>query len=186
MLVEVAGVQAEEVLQGLAAVAALVLDVVDGEHALGVIELGDAVALLQQVDGHQGGLPVVAVEHVGVPVQVAHALHHGPGEVGEPLPVVIVAVDVGALEVVLVVHEPVGDPVPLELKQAAVGGAPGQGHVEALQIGHLAAPLLPDALVEGEDHPHVVAVPGQGLGQGPGHVGQSAGLDEGRALRGGK
>ena len=53
---------------------------------------GDAVALLQQIDGHQGGLPVVAVEHVWMPVQPAHALHHSPGEVGEALAIVVVAV----------------------------------------------------------------------------------------------
>ena len=93
---------------------------------------GDPVALLQQIDGHQGGLPVVAVDHVRMPVQPAHALHHGPGEIGEALAVVIVAVNVGALEVVLVVHKPVGDAVLLQLKDAAVGGAPGQRDVEVL------------------------------------------------------
>ena len=79
------------------------------------------VALLQQIDGHQGGLPVVAVEHVWMPVQPAHALHHSPGEVGEALAIVVVAVNVGTLEVVFVVHKPVGDAVPLQLKDAAVG-----------------------------------------------------------------
>ena len=186
VLVEVPVVEPEHILQSLAAVSALVLDVVDGEHALGVAELGDAVALLQQIDGHQGGLPVVAVEHVWMPVQPAHALHHSPGEVGEALAIVVVAVNVGTLEVVFVVHKPVGDAVPLQLKDAAVGAAPGQGDVEALEVGHLTAPFLADAFVEGEDHPHVMAVSGQRLGQSAGHVGQSAGLDEGRTLRGGK
>ena len=121
-----------------------------------------------------------------MPVQPAHALHHSPGEVGEALAIVVVAVNVGTLEVVFVVHKPVGDAVPLQLKDDAVGAAPGQGDVEALEVGHLTAPFLADAFVEGEDHPHVMAVSGQRLGQSAGHVGQSAGLDEGRTLRGGK
>ena len=124
------------------------------------------------------------MDHVGVEAQVAGGLDDRPGEEGKALGVVIVAVDVVAFEVVLVVHEVVGDPVLFQLKQAAVGGAPGQVDVEALQVGHLVPPLLADALVEGEDDPHIVAHLGQGLGQGARHVGQTAGLDKGGHLRG--
>ena len=42
----------------------------------------------QEIDGDQGGLPIVAVDDIGGPVQLARGLHHGPGEVGEALTVV--------------------------------------------------------------------------------------------------
>ena len=184
VLVHVAGVEAQQVLDDLVAVAALVLDVVDGEDALGAPELPDALPLLQQVDGHQGGLPVVAVEDVGVPVQVGRGLDDGPGEEGEALAVVVVAIDLGPLEVVLVVHEEVGDVALPQLEDAAVGGAPGQTAVPVEHKAHLLPVLLGDALVEGEDDLHVMAHVGQLLGEGTGHVGQAAGLDEGGDLGG--
>ncbi len=186
VFVHVPGIEAEKVLEHLTAVTALVLDVMDGVDALGIVELGNAVALLQQVDGRKGGLPVVAVEYIRVPVQVSHALHHRTGEEGEPLAVVIVAIEAGALEIILVVHKPIGHALPLQLKNAAVGGTPAQGDAVALQILHLTAPVLPNALVEGENHAHVMPHSRQGLGQGPRHVGQTAGFDKGSTLRGGK
>ena len=180
-LVKVVAAQTDDVLQHLVAVAALVLDVVDGEDALGVIQLRDAVLVLQQVDGHQGGLPVVAVDDIRPPVQLSGGLDHSPGEVGEPLAVVKVAVHLPALEVVLVVHKPVGDPIPLQLENAAVHLPPGQGDVEVLQEGHLTAPLPADAFIQGEDHLHLVAGLGQCLGQRTSHIGQTAVLMKGTA-----
>ena len=186
MLVEVAGVETEQILQQLLAVAALVLDVVDGKDRLGPIELGHTGALLQQIDGSQGGLPVIGVDHIGVPVQVGGGLHHGTGEEGETLGVVIVAVETGALEVVLVIHEIIGHAVPLELKDAAIGRAPGQDHVEIEEIGHLVAPLLADSLVEGEDDAHIMAGRGQRLGKTARHIGQAACFNKRGDLRGSK
>lgn len=58
-LVEIALVQTDDILKDLVAVAALVLDVVNGKDALGPSQLRDAVFLLQQIDGDEGGLPVV-------------------------------------------------------------------------------------------------------------------------------
>ena len=142
------------------------------------------VALIQQVDGHQSGLPVVAVNDVGEEAQMAGGLDDRPGEEGEALGVVIVAVEAAAFEVILVVHEIVGHAVPLKLKETAVGVAPGQMDMEILKIGHLAAPVVPDALIKGEDDPYVMAKLRHGLGQGTGHIGQTAGLDEGGYLRG--
>ena len=158
----------------------------DGENGVGTRQLGHPVALLQQIDGDQGGLPVVAVDDVRGPVHLSGGGQNGPGEEGEALAVVEVAVDLGALEVVLVVHEPVGDALPHQLEQAAVGLPPGQGDIEMLEEGHLVPPELADALVEGEDDGDLVALLGQGLGQGAGHVGQTAGFDEGSDLGGGE
>ena len=186
MLVEISRVETKEVFQQFLAIAALILDVMDGKDRLGAVELRRAGALLQQVDGGQGGLPVVDVEHVGVPVQMGGRLHHGAGEEGEALGIVIVSIEPGALEVVLVVHKVIGDAVPLELEDTAVGGAPGQDYMEVEEVGHLVPPLLPDPLVEGEDDADVVACRSQCLRQTARHVGQTAGLDEGGDLRGSK
>ena len=118
-------VQAEQVAQGTLAVAALVLDVMDGQGSLdgAVLLLPDAVIL--QVDGHQGGLPVVAVDHIRPEGQVGQHPHHSPGEEAETLAVIRVAVQVGAVEILLIVHKVPGDAVPLQGEQAAVAVAPG-------------------------------------------------------------
>ena len=101
------------------------------------------------------------------------------GEEGKPFGIVIVAVNAASLEIVFVVHEVVGDPVPFQFKDAAVGSPPGQMDAEILQIGHLCPPVSSDALVEREHDPHVMAQPGQSLRERAGHVGQPAGLDKG-------
>ena len=147
-LVEIAAVQANDVLQYLVAVAALILDVVDGEHRLGVGQLGDVVPLLQHVDRDQGGLPVVAVDDVRGPAEVARRLDDGPGEVGKALTVIKVAVQLPAFEVILIVHEPVGDAVLLQGEDTAVHVPPRQSDVVILLELHLAAPLFSDPLIQ--------------------------------------
>ena len=107
-------VQAEQIAQGLHTVAALVLDVVDGQGGLDGAEAVLPHAVILQIDGHQGGLPVVAVDDLRPEFQVAQHPHDGPGEEAEALAVVHVAVQVRAVEVLLVVQEVPGDAVPLQ------------------------------------------------------------------------
>ena len=179
VLIEISLVEPEEILEGLTAVAPLILNVVYGKDALGVAELGNPVALLQQVDGYQRGLPVIAVNHVGMPVQISGSFNDSTGEIGKTLSIVIVAVNTGALEVILVVHKVVGDPVLLQFKKAAVWSAPGQLNVITLEKGHLTAPVVSDPLIQRENDPHIMPGLGQSLRQAPGYIGQSAGLDKG-------
>ena len=57
-------------------------------------------------------------------------------------------------------------------------------HVK-LDPGRLDRQPLAEGLGVGGDHErHVAALPGECLGQGPGHVGQTAGLGEGNGLAG--
>ena len=56
--------------------------------------------------------------------------------------------------------------------------------VEVFEKGHLFPPLLADALVQGKDDLDLMALPGQSLGQGAGHVGQSPGLAKGHRFAG--
>ena len=177
-------VQAEQVAQGVLAEAALVLDIVDAEGGLDAAELLFPDAVVLQINGHQGGLPIVAVDDVGPEGQVGQHPHHSPGEKSEALTVVIVAVQVRAVEVLLVVHEVPGDAVPFQGKQSAVAAAPGQVHIVVAQEVQLVAELFLHLLVHGQDHGHLGALGGQGGRQGAGHVGQSAGFAEGHSLTG--
>ena len=126
------------------------------------------------------------MDQIGSPVHLGGSFNNGAGEISETLAVIKVAVNLSTLEVVLIVHEPVGDTVPLQLEDAAVNLTPGQGDVEVLDEGHLLAPFLADALVEGEDYLDLVAFLGQSLGQRTGHIGQTAGFNKGSDLGRGK
>ena len=141
-------------------------------------KLRDAVLLFQQVDGNQGGLPVVAVDDIRGPVQVAGRLDDGTGEVRKALTIIEVAVDLPALEVILVVYKPVGHAVPLQLEDAAVHLPPGQRDIEILKKRHLFPPFRADPLIEGQDDLDLMPGGGERLGQGTGHIGQTAGFDE--------
>ena len=158
----------------------------NGKDALGPSQLRDAVFLLQQIDGDEGGLPVVAVDDIWGPVQLSRSFDDSPGEEGEPLAVVEMSIELPTLEVVFVVYKPVGDPLPLQMEDATVDLPPGQGDIEVFEKGHLFPPLLADALVQRKDDLDLVALPSQSLGQGAGHIGQSAGLNKGSNLGGGK
>ena len=183
-VVRPAVVQAEQVPQGLPAIAALVLDVMDGQHRPDAAEPLLPHAVVLQVDGHQGGLPVVAVEHVRPEPEAGQHPHHGPGEEAEPLPVVHIAVQLRAVEVLLVVQEIPGDAVLLQGEQPAVAVAPGQVHIVIALEGQLAAEPLPHLLVQGQHHRHLRALGRKGLRQGTRHIRKAPGLAERHRLAG--
>ena len=183
-VVRPAVVQAEQVPQCLLAVAALVLDVVDGQHGPDAAEPVLPHAVVLQIDGHQGGLPVVAVDDLRPELEVGQHPHHRPGEEAEPLPVVHVAVQLRPVEVLLVVQEVPGDAVLLQGEQAAVAVPPGQVHVViALEIQPVAELLL-HLLVQGQHHRHLRALGRQGRGQGARHIRQAPGLTKRDRLTG--
>ena len=177
-----AAIQPEELVHRVAAEAALIFDVVDGEHGADAPHLRPAGGHVLEVDGHKGRLPVVAVEHVGHPVQAGHQVDDRLGEEGEALAVVKLAVQPGTGEVVLVVHEVPGHATALQREQAAVLMPPAQVHVDIAAERHLLPPLLADLAVQGQDHRHLVAAFGQRRGQAACHVRQAAGLAEGERL----
>ena len=126
------------------------------------------------------------MDDIGSPVDLAGSLDDGAGEEGVALAVIEVTVELEALEVVLVIHEVEGHALALQTEQATVGLAPAQSDVEVLDELHLAAPLLANALVQGQHDDDVMTLLGQSLGQGAGHVGQTIGLDKRSDLRGSK
>ena len=177
-------IQTEQVAQGLHAVATLVLDVVDAQSGLDGAETVLPHAVVLQIDGHQGGLPVVAVDDLRPELQVAQHPHNGPGEKAEALAIIHVAIQIGPVEILLVVQEVPGDTVPLQGKQAAVAVPPGQVHKVIALEAQLIAELLFHLLVQGQDHRHLGALGGQSRRERACHVRQSAGFTEGNSLAG--
>ena len=60
---------------------------------------------IAQINWDQRRLPVVAADNVRLEVKQRHDFHYSAGEKAEALAVIHVAVQVGAVEVLLVVHE---------------------------------------------------------------------------------
>ena len=170
------------ILQDIQAVLALVGDVVDGEHRLDAVELVQVAVVQVQVDGRQRGLPVVAVDDVGLEIGIEQHFEDGAGEEGEALAVIVEAVQAAALEVVFVVDEIEGNALVLGLEQAAVLAAPAHRHAE---VGHIGQGVFVfQVAVQRHDHTAVHTVLDQRFGQRPGHIGQTAGLCKRSSLAG--
>ena len=135
------------------------------------------------------GLPVVALDNVRDVVHGIHGVQTGPGEEGEPLPVVQVAVDGAgtAAEVVLVVDKVHLHAVIAANKPQDSGVLPPPAQVD-IALGHFfhrVGGVILDFAVVGQEQGDLVALqPGQGGRQSLHHIAQSAGLGVGRALRG--
>ena len=183
-VVRPAVVQAEQVAQGVLAVAALVLDVVDGQRGADAAEAVLPHAVVLEVDGHQRRLPVVAVDHLRPEAQVGQHAHHGPGEEAEALSVIHVAVEVGTVEILLVVQEVPGHAVLLHGEKAAVVVPPGKVHIVIAKIGQLIAEALFHPLVQRQDHRHLGTFGCQSRRQGAGHVCKTAGFTKRNSLAG--
>ena len=133
--------------------------------------------------GDHGGVPVVAVHHLGLEVQQRQGIQHGPAEVGVLLPFRVAApVDLVA-EILLIVHQVDDHAVQYQLFNAHIGLAPAQIAVEMEHMLGLPGILVFDDPVIGDDDPGVDAQPGQGFGQGAHHIGKTACLCQRGALR---
>ena len=117
-------VDTEHILQDLAAVAALILDVVDREHGLDVFIERTGCEHQVVVYRNEGSLPVVAVDDIRLPVQIGQNLKHSLGVVREALCIVVLAVDLAAGEVILVIDKIISNAVCLVAEDAAVLVAP--------------------------------------------------------------
>ena len=166
-----APVQAEQVLHGLGAV-------VDGEPHRQV------VSGVPQVYRHQGRLPVVAVDHVGILRQVGQQGHRRLGEEGEALPVVHIAVQAPAAEIPLVVRKIPGDAPVFQGEQAAVFMPPAQVHIDIAAEVHLLPPALGDLAIQRQQHGGMVALRRHRRGQTAQHVRKAPGFAERGRLAG--
>jgi len=179
------GGQAQHVVVELQVGLALILDIVDGEHRFDAAEVGAELGLHEK--RHQRGLPVVAVDDIGLEADILHGGEDGLAEIGVALPVVGEAVDAAAAEVVLVVDE-IDLQLALlclEVDDADVLPPPGERHVEVAQKFHVPRGIVLDGGVVRQKQAHLVAGDGgQRLGQRLHHVAEAAGLDERRGLGG--
>ena len=161
----------------------------DGEQRADGLVLLHVHIVGTEEHGDHGGLPVVGVDHIGIPVQVLEGLQNSLGVKGKTLAVVIVAVAAVPVEVVLVVDEVILELLALAHRpeQAGVHVAPGQGDGEVGDILNLKLRVVLDCLVIGqEDIDLGIGGLRQGLGQGGGNVAQAAGFDKRRGLAGSK
>ena len=139
-----------------------------------------------QVHRHQTGLPVVAVDDVGRPVQKVQRGQGGLAEIavfGNVLDQI--GVGIAPAEKLVVVDEVVDHAVHLHLHDAHIE-APSvcaEIHHEVALIDHPLLILLGDALVARQDDLHVAVEPGQRPGQGVHDVAEAARLHKGIALR---
>ena len=179
-----ATIQTEELVHAVAAVAALILNVVNGEHRADMAYLPPAGGRVLEIDGHQRRLPVVAVEDVRHPVQAGQQVDDRVAEKGEALAVVKLTVQAAAAEVFFVVHEVPGHAPVMEGEQAAVLMPPAQVHVDIPAEGHFLPPLGADLVVQGQDDGGLDTLRRQGGGEAAGHIGQAAGLAEGIGFAG--
>ena len=162
---------------------ALVFEVVNGEEAGGAGEFGGVAVGGAQPVGDEAGVPVVAVDDVGAPVEHAGGFEGGAGEEGEAMAVVGIAVDAGArADVVLVVDEQDFEAIELDGVEAHALLASVEGEVEAGDAGASRDSGEVDRAVAGDGDADVEAAAGEGLGQRGQHVGQAAGLGEGVEL----
>ena len=171
--------QAQNILHFFDAEDALVLQVVNGEHAAhGRIE-GQVLVLNFQQRGHHAALPVVGVQHVGVEVNQRQHVEHRAAEKAVALVLIPAqAVDVGTAKVVLVVQEVEDYAVLFEHLHAAVLPAPAQLDVKMQQVLHLLLILLGNGRVHGQHHTHVMSLFGQHRRQRAYHVRQAARFDK--------
>ncbi len=167
----------------------------DGEQGREPAQQGVVAIERAQVDRDQPGLPVVGVDDLRGPadararaLQRGEALQRAPVEEDEALAVVPVVAVGGAVEAVAIVVVVVLEQVDrhpgraVGLEERALRDAISQGHLHARdddpRIGGVG--LHPPVLRHHD--PDVVPEARQRAGQRPRHVGQAAGLGEGRDL----
>ena len=177
-------IQTEQIPQTLRAVASLILDVVDGQNRADGAAARLPHAVILQVDGDQGGLPVVAVDHVRPEVQMLQHPHHGAGEKAEALPVVHIAVQIRAAEVLLVIQKIPRHAVLFHGKQAAVCVPPRKIHIVEAAESQLPAKGLFDPLIQGQDHRRAYPLLRQSRGERACYIGKPPGFAEGNGLAG--
>ena len=162
----------------------------DGVNGTDVFVAGSIPVEAVVVDRDERGLPVVAVDDVGLEAvqffQMLDGVQNGAGEEREPLGIVIIPVQAGALEVVLVVQQVIGDAVCLRFEHAAVLSSPGNGDVEVQKVLHLGALLLGDRTVKRQDDADIFTFGLQSFGQSARDFGETAADGKGDRFTGSK
>ena len=133
-----------------------------------------------QQSRHHTALPVVGMDHVRLEIQQGQSIQRTTAEKAEALVLVTAqAIDIGASEIVLVVHEVPGNAVLFQLFNAAVLPTPAQLHFKVAHMGHLFGPLGRNGGIQGQHDTHVMSLCGKHGGKSTHNVSQSAGFYKG-------
>ncbi len=180
---EQAVAQTEGILNRLDREHALILEVVNGVNGLHIlIERILRILDLEQRRDH-AGLPVVAVDDVGLEIKMHERVDDRAVEEAEALVFVAAqTVDIGAAEVILVVDEVEGHALILKALDAAILTAPAQLDLEFAFELHLADVFLRNGGVQRQDDADVRALRLQNGGKCADDVGKTAGLNKRYAL----
>ena len=121
----------------------------------------------------------MAVDDVGLEVKMHQRVDDRAVKEAEALVFVAAqTVDIGAAEVILVIHEIEGHALIFKALDAAVLAAPAKLDLKLAFELHLADILLRDGGVQRQNDAHVVALRLEHGGKRAHHVGQAAGLDK--------
>ena len=154
-------VQAEQIAHRIGAKTALILNIMDGKYGFDTPHRLPAGGDVPQIHRDQRRLPVIAVDHLRHPVQAGQQIHHRLAEKGKALAVIILAVQTAAAEIVLVIHEIPGNAPVFHDENAAILVPPCHIHIDIAAVDHPLTPLLGDAVIQRQDHRHLIAVLGQ-------------------------
>ena len=177
--------QSGPVLDGRNAVDALEAEIVDCEHCLRAAYRGSGKQGLQ-INGHQGRLPVVAVDHIRDPVQIVQRCQRCLREEAVLGNIIHkIGVGIAGAEELLVVDEIVDDSVPDILHDSNIEGAAvcKEVHHECSTVDHLLLVLLGDALVARQNYLYIAVLLTECFGKREHNIAKSARFHKGIALR---
>ena len=179
----IACVDAEQILHEFEAELALIGDIVDRQQRLHP-RLHPAGVLRFHQHGQHGGMPVIAVQHLGREVEPWQRLQDRAGEKGVLLALGFAAEINAVSEVKLVVHEIDDNAVEQQPLDADVLMPPAEVDVEVCQVRDLSGVFVLDHAVIRRDDARVKAERRKALRQRADHVRETAGLGQRRALGG--
>ena len=172
---KIARIDAEHILDKFKGETALKGDVMDGEQIFyPVLQLAAVLGMAQH--GQHRGVPVVAVDHVGLKVQVRQRFKYGAGEVGILFPFHRPAhVDLAA-EIILVVNKINNCSVIGQAFDTHIGVSPTEPDAKIEQVLDHGGIFFLDAAVIGRDNARVHAAGPERFRQGTHHIRKAAGL----------
>ena len=150
----------------------------DGEQALDVVIPGSVGIEQIVVHGNESRLPVVAVNDIGMEIDIGEHLQNRAGEESKSLGVVIVAVESTALEVVLVVDEIVGAIIPARPEQSAILMSPRHRYGEVGDEVELVLQILRDGAVKRNYDTAILTLSAKGMRKAACYVSESAAAAE--------
>ncbi len=175
--------QTEGILNRLNREHALILEVVDGVNGLHIlIERILRILNLEQGRNH-AGLPVVAVDDIGLEIKMHKRVDDRAVEEAETLVFVAAqTIDVGTAEIILVIDKVEGYALILKALDAAILTAPAQLDLELTFELHLVDILLRDGGIQRQNHADIRTLRLENGGERTDNVGKTAGLNKRYAL----